>query len=99
VKVKILASARRDLEQGYDFYERQDDGLGDYFLSSVKADIESLRISAGVHRIAHGDYHRSLCRTFPFAVYYTYIDETVTIYAVVDCRRDPAWIRDHLSNL
>jgi hypothetical protein len=85
------------LEEGYGFYEMQDTGLGDYFLSSLKADIEGLRISAGVHRIAHGDYHRLLCRTFPFAVYYTYAAKTVTVYAVVDCRRDPAWIRQHLG--
>jgi hypothetical protein len=57
------------LEEGYDFYEMQDAGLGDYFLASLKADIEGLRISAGVHRISHGDYHRLLCRTFPFAIF------------------------------
>jgi hypothetical protein len=97
VKIKILASARRDLEEGHDFYEMQATGIGDYFLSSVKADIETLRISAGVHSVAHGDYHRLLCRTFPFAAYYTFDGDTVTVYAVVDCRRDPAWIRSHLG--
>ncbi len=97
MRLRILASARRDLEEGYGFYEMQDTGLGDYFLTSLKADIEGLRISAGVHRIAFGDYHRLLCRTFPFAVFYTYAANTVTVYAVVDCRRDPAWIRRRLG--
>ncbi len=85
------------MEEGYDFYEMQGDGLGDYFLASLKADIEGLRISAGIHKIAHSDYHRLLCRTFPFAVFYTHAAKTVTVYAVVDCRRDPAWIRRHLG--
>ena len=96
VMIRIAASARRDLDEGYDFYESQEIGLGDYFLSSVKADIESLRVTAGVHRIAYADYHRLLCKTFPFAVYYTKSDQELTIFAVVDCRRDPAWIRGHL---
>lgn len=48
--IRIAASARRDLDEGYDFYESQEIGLGDYFLSSVKADIESLKVSGGVHR-------------------------------------------------
>jgi len=46
--IRIAASARRDLDEGYDFYESQEIGLGDYFLSSVKADIESLRVAGGV---------------------------------------------------
>ena len=55
--IRIAASARRDLDEGFAFYEAQAAGLGDYFLTSVKADIESLRITGGVHRIAYGDYH------------------------------------------
>ena len=94
--IRIAASARRDLEEGFAFYESQEIGLGDYFLSSVKADIESLRVTAGVHRIAYADYHRLLCRTFPFAVYYTKTAQQIAIFAVVDCRRDPAWVRGHL---
>jgi hypothetical protein len=98
VTLPILASARRDFQEGYLFYEMQEAGLGDDFLASVKADIEGLRISASIHRIAHGDFHRLLCRTFPFGVYYTYAEDTVTVYAVVDCRREPAWIRRHLGS-
>lgn len=53
--IRIAASARRDLDEGYDFYESQEIGLGDYFLSSVKADIESLKFTGGAHRIAHAE--------------------------------------------
>ena len=94
--IRIVASARRDLDEGFEFYESQDVGLGDYFLSSVKADIESLKITAGVHRVIYADYQRLLCKTFPFAVYYTKVGQEVMIFAVVDCRREPAWIRGHL---
>jgi hypothetical protein len=97
MRIRILAAARQDLDDGFWFYESQEPGLGDYFLSSVKGDIEGLRISAGVHPLKHKDYHRLLCRVFPFAVYYTKAETEVTVYAVVDCRRDPAWIRRHLE--
>ena len=76
--IRIAASARRDLDEGYDFYASQEVGLGDYFLSSVKADIESLRVTAGVHRIVYADFHRLLCKTFPFAVYYTKSDQDLS---------------------
>jgi hypothetical protein len=97
MKIRILDSAKGDLEEGYRFYDSQECGIGDYFISSVSADIERLRISAGMHPIVHQDYHRALCRTFPFAVYYTKSGDVVTVYAVVDCRRDPVWIHHHLE--
>jgi hypothetical protein len=97
--IRVAASACQDLDEGFAFYESQEIGLGDYFLSSVKADIESLRVTAGVHAIVYADYHRLLCKTFPFAIYYTRTDRDITIFAVVDCRRDPAWIRTHLGRV
>jgi len=85
------------LDEGYAFYESQKSRLGDYFLTSVRADIEGLRISGGVHPEVYGDYHRLLCRVFPFAVFYLSKENVVTLYAVVDCRRDPLWIRRHFE--
>jgi hypothetical protein len=96
MKLRILASAKIDLEEGSRFYEAQSAGLGDYFITSVGADIESLRLYAGTHPIAYKEFHRSLCRIFPFAIYYLISADTAIVNAVVDCRRDPAWIRHHL---
>ncbi|MGO8679122.1 MAG: hypothetical protein ACLQVX_25050 [Limisphaerales bacterium] len=38
-----------------------------------------------------------LCRVFPFAVYYKATEDEAIVYAVMDCRRDPAWIGRHLG--
>ena len=96
MKIKILASARQDLIDGYRFYESQAEGVGAYFLDSLYSDIDSLTISAGVHSIHFGKYHRLLSKRFPFAVYYRVENETAFVYAVLDCRRRPAWIRKKL---
>lgn len=98
MRIQILESARRDLDEGFWFYEEQEQGLGEYFRSSVFADIESLRVMAGIHPTKYADYHRMLCHTFPFAIYYTRAETTVIIQAVVDCRQDPAWIRRRLGS-
>jgi len=55
-----------------------------------------IRILAS-HSVKFKDYHRMICRVFPFAVFYLKSDDEVIVYAVVDCRRDPAWIRRRLS--
>lgn len=95
MNLRILPSAWDDLADGFRFYERQAPGLGDYFRDSLIADIDSLAVSAGVHRRIFG-WHRSLARKFPFAIYYSVEEQTILVRAVLDCRRDPTWTRQKL---
>jgi hypothetical protein len=97
MKIRILDRAEDDLIQGFTFYEEQQSGVGGYFLESLASDIASLRLYAGIHpeHVAH--YHRMLSKRFPFAVYYTVSDDTAWVHAVLDCRSDPAWIRERLE--
>lgn len=97
MKIKTLNSAIRDLIEGYWFYEKQAKGIGAYFLDTLFSDIDSLKIYAGIHSIHFEKYHRLLSKRFPFAIYYRIKDDTVLVYAVLDCRRDPAWIRKKLK--
>ncbi len=97
MKIKILDSANQDLIDGYWFYEKQKAGLGAYFLDTLFSDIESLKIYAGIHSIHFQKYYRLLSKRFPFAIYYQLEEDTIFIYAVLDCRRDPAWIRKKLE--
>ena len=97
MKLLILDLARDDLLEGYFFYEAQDTGLGSYFLSSLYADIESLKIYGGVHRKMYKGLHRALSKRFPFAIFYSVSDNTVWVKAIVDCRQHPSWIRRHLQ--
>lgn len=97
MKIKILDLAERDLIEGFHFYEAQQVDLGSYFLNSLYAEIESLRLYAGIHEKSYKDYYRLLARRFPFAIYYRLENETVSIHAVVDCRKHPAWMRRRLK--
>lgn len=97
MKINILSSASRDLIEGYKFYEKQSEGVGTYFLDSIFSDIDSLIINAGVHPLYFDKYHRLLSKRFPFAIYYRIEKQTVLVYAVLDCRRNPAWIRKQLE--
>jgi hypothetical protein len=75
----------------------QAEGVGAYFLDSLYSDIDTPIISAGMHSVHFGNCRRLLSRRFPFAVCYRVQEETVFVYAVLDCRRRPAWIRKRLS--
>lgn len=97
MKVRILPTAFDDLYDGRVFYDRQCDGLGDYFFNSVFADIDSLRLCAGIHMKTFG-YHRLLAKRFPYAVYYTVKYDHVIIWRVLDLRRDPQLNRRALED-
>ena len=97
MKIKILDLAKFDLLDGFHFYEEQQSGLGSYFLNSIYSDIESLRLYAGIHLKPHKNHHRLLSKRFPFAIYYDVSADTIFVRAVVDCRRNPKWIRKHLG--
>ena len=71
--------------------------MGDYFARCLRSDIEGLLLTAGTHRVVYSDYHRLLSRVFPHGIFYTVEDDAIIIWAVVDLRRDPKWIRKKLT--
>ena len=49
-----------------------------------------------VHAVVFG-YRRCLSKRFPFAIYYSVDGELIRVHAVLDCRRNPTWIRSRLT--
>jgi plasmid stabilization system protein ParE len=97
MRVRILDSAIEDLDCGRQFYERQGEGLGAYFLDSLLAEIDSLVLYGGIHRRVFG-YHRLIARRFPYAVYYRVEAATVVVvWRVLDLRQSPSRIRRALG--
>ena len=45
IQVRISDDALNDLILGFRFYEAQETGLGEYFLSQLRADIDGFKIS------------------------------------------------------
>lgn len=97
IRLRISDDALRDLDDGFLFHEAQGSGLGDYFVACLRADIEGLRVTGGIHHVVYRDYHRLLSKLFPYGIFYTMKDDCAVVWAVVDLRRDPEWIRSKLS--
>ncbi len=98
MRISITEIAEKDIEEGHGFYERKSPGLGSYFLDSIYSDIDSLLYYAGIHIKVFG-YFRLLSKRFPFAVYYHIEDDVTIIKAVLDCRKNPSWIREKLMTI
>ena len=95
MRLRLLDLAEADLLRGFRFYERKTRGVGWYFLDSLSSEIGSLHLYAGVHRKYLG-YFRMLSRRFPYAIYYRLEDEEIQVWRILDCRRNPHWIRKQL---
>ena len=97
MKIKLLSSAMDDLSEGRSFYEKQGEGLGEYFFNSLFSDIDSLTLYGGIHPKFFG-YHRMLSKRFPYAIYYKLeAGSVVVVWRVLDLRRDPKKIRRSLK--
>ncbi len=62
MQVRIARSAETDLLEGFVFYEKQQSGIGDYFLDSLFADIDALALYAGIHIKFDDRLHRMLSK-------------------------------------
>ena len=98
MKIKLLTSALEDLNEGRLFYEKQGEGVGEYFFDSLFSDIDSLTLYGGIHPKFFG-YYRMLSKRFPYAIYYRIEERSaVVVWRVLDLRRNPKKIRQSLKH-
>ena len=94
-RVIVLADAAEDIEAARDFYESQEPGGGEYCVDSLLAESKASVFSVGFIR---GISNSIECgESFP--IWYllpgTVMNE---IFAVLDLRRNPNWIRKELKS-
>ena len=87
--------AGEDIAEAYAWYESRRPGLGEEFLGCVDACIEAIRRAPRMNPVRE-NYRRGLVRRFPYAVFYEYTADKVTIYGVFHTARDPRKWRQRL---
>ena len=85
----IAPEAEQDLAEAYGWYEARRIGLGEEFVSSVEACIETIRRTPEMHALVHENYRRGFVRRFPYAVFYEKTEGRVTVYGIFHTSRDP----------
>ena len=85
----IRPEAEADLADARNWYESQQEGLGDEFLECVAVAFEKIeRMPESHHIIEHG-IRRALTARFPFSIYYRIQENDLVVLAVLHSRRDP----------
>ena len=96
MEIVYLEEVEFDLQDGRDFFDHQQLGIGDGFVDSIIADAESLTLYAGVHS-EHFGFFKMLGKTFPFAIDYPVEEGQISVCTILDMRRDPSLIRAELE--
>lgn len=94
--VTLETAAAEDLDEACLFYERSDPGSGWYFLERVGMELGELARTGGSHR-RRGGLHACPSNRFPDVFCYLVEGSSVRVAAVLDGRRDPAFIRKVLE--
>lgn len=89
VKLIIAPEALNDVDEAYCWYEDRRPGLGEEFLGCVDACIQGICRMPDRNPVIHEEYRRALVRRFPYAVFYEYTADMVTVYSIFHTSQDP----------
>jgi len=96
-RVIYTPEAATDVAESYDWYERQEPGLGEDFLRCIAACVLLIQRHPQIFPIAVDEFRRALIRRFPFEIFYEAGDDTLIIYSVFHCSQDPEKWRRRLG--
>ena len=90
VNVILAPEAAADLDEAYTWYERQQVGRGEDFLSRVDLCLQSIQRFPESYVPFQGTYRRALVRKYPYAVFYEFANGMVTVYCVFHTSQNPS---------
>ena len=90
----VRPAAAADIRRAYRWYERQRDGLGEEFLTEVRAAMDAVFTAPTAYQVLHRQTRRVLVRRFPYGLLFRLIDDMVVFVGCFHTRRNPeSWAR------
>ncbi len=89
-KILISDEASREIVAAYDWYEAQEPGLGDRFLSALKSSFASISLQPDINPLRFTRFRRIRMRKFPYAIYYEHDDLLVSVQSVFHEAQHPS---------
>lgn len=93
-EVLVGRSARIDMQEAYEYYEAQAEGVGEKYLDALDHAFEILRINPNF-QIRYDDVHCLPLKKFPFMIHYRIEGNQVFVYAIINTNLNPdsSWLR------
>lgn len=89
-QIIVRPEAEAEVQQAFDWYEAQSEGLGLEFLRAIEACLAGLIRNPLAYTIIKApNVRRALVRRFPYALFYLVDDEAIVVIAVFNVKRQP----------
>lgn len=85
----FLPEVDEDVQESYDWYEKQAIGLGENFLLSVDAALEIVRRGPLLSNKVYRNVRKINVKRFPYGVFYATSKNIITVIAIVHLSRHP----------
>jgi plasmid stabilization system protein ParE len=93
----LTQKAEQDLDDAFQWYERQDPGLGKEFIRCLDARIAALNRHPLHYPIILNEHvRRAILNRFPFSIYFINEEALITIFAILHQRRNPDFWKSRL---
>lgn len=87
--LEIKDEARKEIIQAYLYYEKEQKGLGERFLTHLDGYFTRIGNNPDHYPEKRPPYREAFMQVFPYLIIYEIIDNTVIVYSVFNTRRDP----------
>jgi toxin ParE1/3/4 len=93
-EIIVRSEAAREVQEAFDWYEENSEGLGLEFLRAVDAGMAGIKRNPLASPTMYQDIRRALLRKFPYALFYIVKEERIIVLACFHAKRNPIdWMR------
>ena len=82
-------AAEADVEEAFQWYEAQRQGLGGAFRHALDIAVAALESNTEAYPVVHRDTRRVLLPRFPYGLYYRVVGENVVVVGCIHAKRHP----------
>ncbi|MEL6535547.1 MAG: type II toxin-antitoxin system RelE/ParE family toxin [Bacteroidota bacterium] len=87
--LQLTPEAELDIDDAYNWYEDQQDGLGERFLEHIENAFQQIAKNSLVFRYWHPSFRGYVLPTFPYVILYRATKDEVQVVSVFHTSRDP----------
>jgi plasmid stabilization system protein ParE len=94
-QIIVHPEAEVEVQQAFDWYEEQSEGLGLEFLRAIEACLAGVTRNPFAYTVVKvPNVRRAILRRFPYTLFYLVDDEAIVVVAVFNVKRRPIdWMR------
>ena len=87
----ILYAAEEELDDAFEYYEYELEGLGKKFIDEFRKGIDRIQVLPNAWRIIEGNVRKCVLKKFPYNIIYAVEKDLIIILAVAHQRRKPEY--------